>query len=122
MASATRTKKATIVHVIGGTLCVLGKLNSTTLVQSKSFSETRGGSSDTSPQIPECNPSRSDLSRSPDRGCYRRESRHHQGCSAKDSISFSASRNVTAFTKTTFCSSGVGSKKSKNSGMNSMLV
>ena len=35
---------------------------------------------------------------------------------SQDSMSFSASRNVAGFTKTTFCSSGVGSKKSKNSG------
>jgi len=39
-----------------------------------------------------------------------------------DSMNSSASRNVIAFTKTTFCSSGVGSKKSKNSGTNLMAA
>ena len=44
IASATRMKRARIVHVIGGTLCFLDKLNSTILAQSKSSPESRGDS------------------------------------------------------------------------------
>ena len=53
-----------------------------TRVQGGFFRECHDGSSDSSPAVPKCNPSLSDLSRYPDRECYRRESRHLPDCSA----------------------------------------
>src|SRR5262249_13144580 len=57
-----------MVQVIGGTLCFLDKLNSTMLAQSKSLPVSHGDRLGTSLGIPECNSSRSDLSRLADRG------------------------------------------------------
>jgi hypothetical protein len=58
----------------------MNRLMMPTSARLTSFSESRGGSSGTSPAVPKRNPSRSDLSRWHDRGCYRTESRRRLDC------------------------------------------
>jgi hypothetical protein len=65
----------------------MNRLMMPTSARLTSFSESRGGSSGTSPAVPKRNPSRSDLSRWHDRGCYRTESRRRLDCSDRRSRS-----------------------------------